>query len=93
MRALGRWTTIAVAVLAGVVALFALTAWTQTAWLPYNSEGRYFDAEATVVHTDAEPQFWAAVGCSAVALSAGAGFVAWRLRRQRPVRTALEVDA
>lgn len=83
MRSLGRWATMTLAALAGVVALFALTAWTQTAWLPYNSEGRYFDAEATVVHTDAEPQFWAAVGCSAVGLSSVAGLVAWRLRRRR----------
>jgi hypothetical protein len=83
MRALGLWTMSAVAVLAGVVALLALNAWRMTAWLPYNTEGRYFDAEAGVVTTDVEPQFWAILGCGAVALAVGAGFVAWRLRRPR----------
>lgn len=71
-----------VAVAAGLVAIFAFNAWIRTAWLPYNSEGRYFDAAASVVYTDAEPQFWAVVGCAAVALGTGAGFLRWKMRRR-----------
>jgi hypothetical protein len=39
------------AVLAGLTALFALT-WRNRAALPYNSEGRFFDASDSVVYHD-----------------------------------------
>ena len=80
LRALVRWTTATVALLAGLLALFALTAWWHTAGLAYNTEGRFFDAEETVVHTDAEPPFWAVMGCGAVVLGTGAGLLGWRVR-------------
>lgn len=82
MRTLGHWVTVLVTIVAGGVAAFALNAWIQTAWLPYNTEGRYFDAAGGIVHTDAEPQFWAVVGCAAVVLACSAGFLRWKLRRR-----------
>jgi hypothetical protein len=82
MRTVGRWATMLTALCATVVALFALNAWWRTAGLPYNTEGRYFDAEASGVYTDAEPQFWGVLACTALALGAGAAFLRWKLRRR-----------
>lgn len=82
-RAVARWLAILVAILAGAVGALALRAWIDTAWLPYNSEGRYFDAEAEVVYTDDEPEFWGVLAFSAVVIGGGAGFLAWKLRRRR----------
>lgn len=81
MRA-GRAAATLVATAAGLFALFAAIAWNQTAWLPYNSEGRWFDASAEVVFTDAEPAFWAVMGCTASVVALGAGLVRWKLRRR-----------
>jgi hypothetical protein len=80
MRVIARWVTALVAVIAGLIALFAVNAWRQTAWLPYNTEGRYFDG--VTVTFGWEPQLWALIGCTAVAITAGAGFALWKLRQR-----------
>ncbi|HVI93503.1 MAG TPA: hypothetical protein VM753_05825 [Anaeromyxobacter sp.] len=82
VKGIGRWMANLVAVVAGLIALFAINAWRQTAWLPYNTEGRYFDAETSIVYTDAEPLSWAMVGFAALALGVGASVVGWKLRRR-----------
>jgi uncharacterized iron-regulated membrane protein len=81
MRAAARWATTLIALAAAMIAVLALFLWWQTTRLPYNDEGRYFDAEEGVVHTDDEPPFYGVVGCVALALGGGAGFLRWKLRR------------
>ncbi len=80
MRLIARWVTMLVAVAAGLLAVVAGIAWRETAGLPYNTEGRYFDG--VTVTFDWEPQFWAVIGCTAVVITAGAGFGWWKLRQR-----------
>ena len=80
LRKLARWAATLVVVLAWGFALFALVAWVRTAFLPYNSEGRYFDPESTLVYYDAEPQFWGVTGLLAFLAGVVAAFVRRTLR-------------
>lgn len=82
MRTIGRWLATFVVVMAGCVAILALFLWTQTAWLPYNTEGRYFDPEEEIAYTDAEPQFFALAGWAALVLGGAAVFLKRKLRRR-----------
>ncbi len=80
IRSVARWTALLVALAASAVFLFALIAWLRTAFLPYNSEGRYFDGDATVYY-DSEPLFFEILGVVSGAIGAAAVVVRRKLRR------------
>jgi hypothetical protein len=68
------WLSVALRVLfwlaAGVTVVAAWLGFT-AARLPYNSEGRYFDAEQGVVYLEQDVEFWAvvAVACRVLAVA------------------------
>jgi len=69
LKRLARWFAMLMAGIAGLVFVFATRAWMQTVWLPYNSEGRYFDDSWSVVVHDSEPQFWAMLAVTSAVLA------------------------
>ncbi len=80
---LPRWLASAPRVLfwlAGGVAVVAAWLGYTAARLPYNSEGRYFDAEQGVVFLQQDVEFWAvvAVACGVLAV------VVWWWSKRRP---------
>ena len=70
----------------GVAALFvavgiaASASWFHVAQLPYNSEGRYFDAEVERVYTIDDPAIWSFATCACVATALALAAAGWNLR-------------
>lgn len=81
LRTALRWLATLVALGATLVAVLSFLWWKDSAFLPFNEEGRHFEPGPGVVRTEDEP--WAAgvLTGAALALAGGAAFMRSKLRR------------
>ena len=72
---------LSVAVVAGAAGALLTSIWRQRAALPYNSEGRYFDAAGAVVYQEQAVAIYG--GSAALAWIIAVAAVVWALRSRK----------
>jgi hypothetical protein len=70
--------SLATALIASTLALLLASLWLRRAALPYNEEGRYFDAAHSVVYTDGAVGTYGLLAAFFGVVAVAAGVWAWR---------------
>ncbi len=73
--------SLATAVIASALALLLGSLWLHRASLPYNEEGRYFDAAHSVVHSDSAVTLYGLVAALFAVAAVAAALWAWKAWR------------